>query len=199
MTQPLDILQETPSQTAGPFVHIGCIPTFTGITSIYPEDLGQRAIEDGVSGELITIKGSIFDGTGWALRDAMIETWQPDAQGKFPGQAGCDPKLNGFCRFAADATTGEFTFKTVKPGPVPTRDARLQSAHIPAWIVARGINIGLHTRIYFEDEYNDDDPLLARIEQRPRVETLLAKKEAPGAYRFDIRLQGVDETVFLDL
>jgi protocatechuate 3,4-dioxygenase alpha subunit len=67
------------------------------------------------------------------------------------------------------------------------------------WIVARGINTGLNTRIYFEDEDNSGDPLLSRIEQRTRVETLIAKKVADGKYRFDIRLQGDHETVFLDL
>lgn len=199
MRQSLDTRQETPSQTAGPFVHIGCLPSYAGISSVYPQDLGLRAVEDGVKGELIGIRGYIYDGTGWALRDAMIETWQADAQGKFPGQVGCDAKHNGFCRFATDAETGEFVFKTVKPGAVPMRDGREQSPHISMWIVARGINIGLQTRLYFEDESNDKDPLLARIEQRPRVDTLLAKKTGPAEYRFDIRLQGVDETVFLDI
>ena len=71
--------------------------------------------------------------------------------------------------------------------------------HISLWIVARGINTGLNTRIYFEDEDNSGDPLLGRIEQRPRAETLIAKKVADGKYRFDIRLQGERETVFLDL
>ena len=71
--------------------------------------------------------------------------------------------------------------------------------HISLWIVALGINIGLNTRIYFEDEDNSADPLLARIEQRPRVDTLVAKRVGTGSYRFDIRLQGEDETVFLDL
>ena len=75
----------------------------------------------------------------------------------------------------------------------------MQAPHIELWIVARGINIGLQTRIYFEDEDNAADPLLARIEQRPRVETLIAKKTGEGRYRFDIRLQGEKETVFLDL
>src|SRR6056297_391259 len=99
MTQHLDILVETPSQTAGPYVHIGCIPTFAGIEGVYPEDLGLRAIEEGARGQIITIRGSVFDGTGWALRDAMMESWQPDAAGRFPGQEGADPKVNGFCRF----------------------------------------------------------------------------------------------------
>ena len=199
MTQPLDILVETPSQTAGPYVHIGCIPTFAGVEGVYPEDLGLSPIEDGAKGEVITIVGSVFDGTGWAMRDAMMESWQADAAGVFPGQEGADPKVSGFCRFAADKDTGEFTLRTVKPGPVKGRNGQVFAPHISLWIVARGINIGLNTRIYFEDEDNDTDPLLARIEQRHRVDTLLAKKTGEGTYRFDIRLQGDGETVFLDL
>ncbi|MCU0908484.1 MAG: protocatechuate 3,4-dioxygenase subunit alpha, partial [Rhodobacteraceae bacterium] len=76
MAQTLGTLTETASQTAGPYVHIGCIPTFTGITGVYPEDLGKSPIAVGAKGELITITGSVFDGTGWALRDAMMESWQ---------------------------------------------------------------------------------------------------------------------------
>lgn len=199
MTQPLNMLTETPSQTAGPYVHIGCIPTFAGVDGVYPEDLGLRAIEDGAKGQIITIRGSVYDGTGWALRDAMMESWQPDAAGLFPGQEGADPKVNGFCRFAADKDSGEFTLRTVKPGPVPLRHGGMQAPHIALWIVARGINIGLSTRIYFEDEDNSGDMLLNRIEQRPRAETLIAKKTGEGEYRFDIRLQGEGETVFLDM
>lgn len=199
MTQPLNMLTETPSQTAGPYVHIGCIPTFAGVDGVYPEDLGRRAIEDGAKGQIITIRGSVYDGTGWALRDAMMESWQPDAAGLFPGQEGADPKVNGFCRFAADKDSGEFTLRTVKPGPVPLRHGGMQAPHIALWIVARGINIGLSTRIYFEDEDNSGDMLLNRIEQRPRAETLIAKKTGEGEYRFDIRLQGEGETVFLDM
>ena len=194
MVQPLDTHRETASQTGGPYVHIGCIPTFAGLGDVYPEDLGKRAIEDGAKGQVITIIGQIFDGAGWAFRDAMFESWQPDAKGRFPGQEGADPKVNGFCRFAADGETGEFTLRTVKPGSVAG-----QAPHISLWIVARGINTGLQTRIYFEDEDNAKDPLLSRIEQRTRVETLIARKTGDGAYRFDIRLQGDGETVFLDI
>jgi protocatechuate 3,4-dioxygenase, alpha subunit len=199
MVQKLDWLDETPSQTAGPYVHIGCIPTFCGLKGIYPEDLGLSPIEDGAEGEIVTITGSVFDGTGWAMRDAMLEAWQPDAQGLFAGQPGTDPRVSGFARFAADGETGEFTLRTVKPGAVALPGGGAQSPHISLWIVARGINIGLSTRIYFEDEDNSADPLLKRVEQRQRVQTLLAKKTAPGQYRFDIHLQGENETVFLDL
>ncbi len=199
MVQNLRRLTETPSQTAGPYVHIGCIPSFAGNPGIYPEDLGLRAIEDGALGEQITITGSMYDGTGWALRDAMLESWQADVAGLYPGQPGADPAVNGFCRFAADKDSGEYTLRTVKPGPTRLRDGRMQAPHIAIWITARGINIGLLTRIYFDDEDNTADPVLSAIEQRPRADTLIAKKTGPGQYRFDIRLQGADETVFLDM
>lgn len=194
MVQPLDNLRETPSQTAGPYVHIGCIPTFTGITTIYPHDLGLSPIEDGAKGEVITITGSVVDGTGWALRDAMMETWQADAAGLYAGQAGADPKVSGFCRFAADKDTGEFTLRTIKPG-----SAGGQAPHIAFWIVARGINTGLLTRMYFPEDDHGADLVLSRIEQRQRVATMIAEKTGDGAYRFDIRLQGENETVFLDI
>ena len=75
----------------------------------------------------------------------------------------------------------------------------MQAPHIALWIVGRGINTGLQTRIYFADEDNAGDPVLSRIEQRPRIETLLAQPLGDGHYRFDIRLQGAGETVFLDM
>ena len=199
MVQSLDTLVETASQTGGPYVHIGCIPTFAGLGAVYPEDLGLRAIADGAKGEIITITGEVIDGTGWAFRDALLESWQADASGKFAGQEGADPRVNGFARFAADKETGLWTLRTVKPGKVKTRDGRLQAPYISLWIAARGINISLHTRIYFEDEDNSEDPLLNRIEQRNRVPTLMAKKTGAGEYRFDIHLQGASETVFLDI
>jgi protocatechuate 3,4-dioxygenase alpha subunit len=199
MVQQLDQVFETPSQTAGPYVHIGCIPSFAGLPDIYPQDLGLSPIADGAAGQVVIITGSVYDGTGWAMRDAMLESWQADAAGRYPGTPGADPHVSGFCRFAADKDTGEFTLRTVKPGTVTGHDGRAMAPHISLWIVARGINIGLQTRVYFEDEDNDADPLLARIEQRPRVDTLIAKATGPGQYRFDIRLQGEGETVFLDL
>jgi len=199
MTQILQGSEETPSQTAGPYVHIGCIPTFAGISGIYPEDLGLRAIETGAEGELITIRGSVIDGTGGAVKDAMLESWQPDCNGLFAGQAGADSRVNGFCRFAADSDTGEFTLHTVKPGRVGLRNGGMQAPHISLWIAARGINIGLHTRIYFDDEDNREDWLLSRIESGARRNTLIARKTDPARYHFDVHLQGDNETVFLDI
>lgn len=194
MVQKIEALRETASQTGGPYVHIGCIPTFTGITTIYPNDLGLSPISDGAKGEKITITGQVFDGTGWALRDAMIESWQADAAGVYASQDGADPCVSGFCRFAAHGESGEFTLSTIKPGSTGG-----QAPHIALWIAARGINTGLQTRIYFEDEDNAADPVLSKIEQRHRADTLIAKKTGKGTYRFNIVLQGTDETVFLDM
>lgn len=204
MVQKLEYLRESPSQTAGPYVHIGCTPNFTGIEA-YGGDLGTSMKTGPVKGQEITIKGIVYDGTGTPLRDAMIEIWQPDAEGLFPsanetrGQA--DPHFTGWGRSPGDMNTGEFTFETVKPGAVPFPDGRMQAPHITAWVVARGINIGLHTRIYFEDEEeaNKADPILSRIEHQNRVPTLLARKTAQGEYRFDIHLQGPQETIFFDM
>lgn len=197
-------LKESPSQTAGPYVHIGCTPRFTGI-EVYPEDLGAVMKRGPVNGQEITITGTVFDGTGTALRDAMIEIWQADSDGLFParnetrGQA--DPNFTGWGRSAGDAETGQFTFETVKPGQVPWRDGSPQAPHITFWVVARGINLGLHTRMYFEDEHdaNAADPILTRIEHKNRIPTLLAKKTGEGAYHFDIILQGEGETIFFDI
>ncbi|MDW4496432.1 protocatechuate 3,4-dioxygenase subunit alpha [Sulfitobacter sp. D35] len=197
--------KETPSQTAGPYVHIGCTPNFSGISNVYAEDLGHRMITGDVGGERITVTGTVYDGAGQALKDALIEIWQADANGLFhaPGETRGtpDPNFFGWGRAASDMETGAYRFETVKPGRVPAADGALQAPHISVWIVARGINVGLQTRLYFEDEAeaNAEDPLLARIEHRARVGTLLAKVEGVGRYRFDIHLQGPDETVFLDI
>lgn len=202
--QRLDNFRESPSQTAGPYVHIGCTPNFAGI-NIYGGDLGASMKTGPVQGQEIAIKGIVYDGLGTPLRDAMIEIWQPDAAGLFPStnelRGTPDPYFTGFGRSAGDAVTGEFIFETVKPGAVPFPDGRTQAPHITAWIVARGINIGLHTRIYFNDESdaNAADPILTRLEHQNRVQTLLAKKQDDGVYRFDIHLQGALETVFFDI
>ena len=202
--QELKHLKETPSQTAGPYVHIGCVPNFCDIEGVYPNDLGDSMVNDKTKGERITVTGTVYDGTGTPLKDAMVEIWQADAQGFYPsndpfGQA--DPNFTGWGRKAGDYDTGEWVFETVKPGAVPFKDGRMMAPHITFWVVARGINIGLQTRMFFPDEAgaNAQDPLLTRIEHQNRVPTLIAEKTGEGAYRFDIRLQGDGETIFFDV
>lgn len=198
------MLREIPSQTAGPYVHIGLVPSAAGIP-FEPERDWSRMLGPGVRGERIRIEGIVFDGTGSPVKDAVLELWQPDASGRFPGRdPGADPAFRGFGRVASDFATGLFAFETVKPGRVPTADGRLQAPHATLLIFARGINIHLHTRIYFEDEAaaNAEDPVLALIEQPCRRETLIARRELREGlpvYRFDVHIQGPNETVFFDV
>lgn len=204
MAQSLDRLKESPSQTAGPFVHIGLTPNFCGIGGVYPTDLGTVMVNDKTLGDAITLSGRVFDGTENPIRDCLIEIWQADAEGLYPSpsetRGTADPNFSGWGRCPADAETGEYRFETVKPGRVPFPDGRLQAPHVSMWIVARGINLGLNTRVYFSDESaaNTEDPILGRIEHRSRVPTLIASREG-NVFTFDIHLQGPAETVFFDI
>lgn len=204
MPQLLDRLKETPSQTAGPYVHIGLTPNFAEIDSVFPEDLGTSMRGEKTKGEKIIIKGRIIDGTGTPLRDALVEIWQADADGLYNSpsetRGDADPHFTGWGRCPTDMETGEFRFETIKPGRVPFPDGRPMAPHVSLWIVARGINLGLNTRMYFadEEEANAQDPVLARIEHKVRVSTLVAQREG-DTYTFDIHLQGETETVFFDI
>lgn len=208
MVQALNRLKETPSQTAGPYVHIGTVPNFIGIGSVYSEDLGTSLCPVEAKGQRIIVTGQIFDGSGSPLRDALIEIWQADANGLYPGQGEhrgvADPHFPGWFRQPVDGATGLYRFETIKPGRVPYMDGRKMAPHITFWIVARGINIGLHTRLYFGDEQeaNEIDPLLGRVDLKARIPTLIAARgEENGlpCYKFDIHLQGDKETIFLDI
>ncbi|MBW9113294.1 protocatechuate 3,4-dioxygenase subunit alpha [Rhizobium cauense] len=204
MVQELGYLKETPSQTAGPYVHIGLTPNFCDINGFYEADLGSTMVNDKTLGERITVTGRVFDGAGALVRDAVIEIWQPDSTGLYNSpsemRGAADPNFTGWGRCPTRADDGVFSFETIKPGRVPFKDGRRMAPHITFWIVARGINIGLHTRMYFPEEVeaNSADPLLLRIEHRERVDTLIAAREGQ-TYTFDIRLQGDRETVFLDI
>ncbi len=204
MAQELRYLKETPSQTAGPYVHIGLTPNFCDIGGVYERDLGVAMVNDKTTGERITVTGRIFDGAGALVRDAVIEIWQADSAGLYNSpsemRGAADPNFTGWGRCPTRAEDGVYSFDTVKPGKVPFKDGRRQAPHISFWIVARGINVGLQTRMYFpeETEANGADPLLQRIEHRDRVATLIAARDG-STYTFDIRLQGENETVFLDI
>ncbi len=204
MVQSLGRLKESASQTAGPYVHIGLTPNFAEIGGVYEGDLGTSMVNDKTKGERITVTGRVIDGANTPLRDALVEIWQADADGLYNSPAemrgSADPNFTGWGRCPTDMTSGEFRFETIKPGRVPFKDGRLMAPHITLWIVARGINLGLMTRMYFPDEEaaNEEDPVLARIEHRVRVPTLVAEKDGKG-YRFDIHLQGEKETVFFDI
>lgn len=204
MFQSLNRLKESPSQTAGPYVHIGLTPNFAEITGVYPDDLGTSMVNDKTKGERITITGRVLDGTGTPLKDALVEIWQADADGLYNSpsemRGSADANFTGWGRCPSGMDDGVFRFETIKPGRAPYPDGRMQAPHVTLWIVARGINIGLQTRMYFPEEEaaNAEDPILGRVEHRIRVGTLIAQK-VEGGYSFDIHLQGDKETVFFDI
>jgi protocatechuate 3,4-dioxygenase alpha subunit len=208
MPQALHHLKETASQTAGPYVHIGLAPGAAGF-DIYRNELGHDIAGPDAAGERIRIEGVVFDGTGAPVKDVLIETWQADANGIHAHP--CDPRssevapgFRGWGRVICDFDTGLWGFDTIKPGSVSGQAGKPMAPHISLWIVARGINIGLSTRLYFSDEAaaNASDPVLGLIEQVHRRQTLIAsrgERDGKPLYRFDIRLQGDGETVFLDI
>ena len=203
MPQSLEYLKETASQTAGPYVHIGLAPGAAGF-HIFDQELGHDIAGPNAAGERITIKGRVIDGTGAPVKDVMLETWQANAAGVYahaedPRHAQVEDGFRGWGRVITNFETGEFTFDTIKPGSVPGRNGATQAPHISIWIVARGINVGLNTRMYFDDEDNSADPVINLIEQQHRRETLLAKRQSDGTYLFEIYLQGDMETVFFDV
>jgi protocatechuate 3,4-dioxygenase alpha subunit len=208
MPQPLGYLKETASQTGGPYVHIGLIPHQAGF-DIFQNNFGNVLASAETKGERILIEGRVIDGTGTPVRDALLEIWQANAEGRYNHPADhqdkpVDPHFRGWGRTGADFRTGIYSFETIKPGGIKGRNKRPMAPHINFWIVARGINIGLHTRMYFSDEAkaNANDPVLGLIEQEDRRASLVAQRsERDGkiVYTFDIVLQGDKETVFLDV
>ncbi len=207
------IPRETASQTAGPYVHVGLTPRLAGL-EIFDNNFGHVLTNAQTPGERIRIEGRVFDGIGTVLTDVLIEIWQANAEGKYahpadrqPGKA-IDPNFRGWGRACTDFETGVYSFETIKPGLVAGRfngaTKSFMASHINLWIVARGINLGLNTRLYFGDETeaNANDAVLGVIEWEARRPTLIAERiERDGAviYRFDIRLQGAGETVFFDV
>ena len=197
-------LKETPSQTAGPYVHIGLAPGAAGF-DIYREELGWDIAGPNAAGERIRVEGLVIDGTGAPVKDVLLEAWQANAKGVYahPESAGeVEQGFRGWGRVITDFATGEWGFDTVKPGATLGRNGQMQAPHINLWIVARGINVGLNTRLYFEDEDNSSDPVLNSIEWEHRRATLVTKRtetKTGNTYRFDIRLQGDGETVFFDI
>jgi len=208
MIQKLDYLTETASQTAGPYVHIGLAPGYAGF-DIFENNFGNVVAGPNTKGERIKVEGRVFDGTGTPIRDVLLESWQANSEGKYnhpedTQQKPLDDDFRGWGRMASDFETGVYTLETIKPGAVPGRNGSVQAPHISLWIVSRGINIGLQTRIYFSDEAdaNAADPVLNLIEQEERRKTLIAKRtERDGevVYQFDIYVQGENETVFFDV
>ena len=197
--------KQTPSQTIGPYFAYGLTPEAYGRTGIASEVL----VSDLTQGQRIRIAGTVYDGAGGPVADALIELWQANSAGRYRHPADTrrgiplDDGFTGFGRAATDAQ-GTFRFETVKPGRVPGRGNALQAPHAGITVFARGMLNHAFTRLYFSDEgeANAEDAVLSSIEASRRG-TLIARLEPPAKggipiYRFDIRLQGMDETVFFD-
>jgi len=176
----------TASQTIGPFFADGL--RWDGGATLFPAS---------TPGRHITVGGAVVDGTGNAVPDAMIEFWQPDSNGRFGApRDGCCP---GFGRVMTDKS-GRFAIRTILPGPVAGGDGRPQAPHILVVVFARGLLKQVVTRVYFDGETsNAEDPVLLLC--GARAATLIAGRgpSDPSAYRWDIVLQGRNETVFFEV
>lgn len=181
----------TPWQTVGPFFHYA-LPYDTGPLVAGTERPGA-----------FTLHGFVYDAEGAPIPDALVEIWQADESGSFVDRPGVfeAPAPEGFRGLGRSATdeAGHYGFTTVKPAAVPTEDGAAQAPHIAMSVFARGMLRRVVTRVYFDDEgpSNAADPLLSSVEAS-RAATLVAVSDDEG-YRFDVRLQGADETVFLDV
>lgn len=183
------------SQTVGPYFHLG----------LSMLNLSEVAGPD-TAGERITLEGVVLDGDRNPVPDAIVEIWQANAQGKYAHQADTQDKpsdsaFRGYGRVAT-SPDGSFRFHTIRPGRVPGPQGTLQAPHIEVSVFMRGLLKQLVTRVYFEnDPANSDDFILHLIQTPSRRATLMAHKVEPegSLYRWNILLQGQDETVFFDL
>ena len=186
-------LLTTASQTVGPYLHIG-------MRWLVTDDLASQ----GVAGERVSIEGSIVDGDAAPVTDALVEIWQADANGRYAHPADTqdkplDPRFKGFGRITTDAQ-GRFGFATIRPGRVPGPEGRMQAPHLNVTLFMRGMLKHLITRVYFAgDPANAEDAVLQSI-PADRRETLIAKPSGPqpGAFEWNVVLQGAGETVFFE-
>ena len=186
------IFGTTPSQTVGPYFSIGL-----------PFDVGPYAVPADTPGA-IRITGTVYDGGGEPVPDHLLEFWHADHAGRFAdmhayGGPSESPGFRGFARYGIEDGDGTFEIVTLKPGPVPGLGETVQAPHIDVSVFARGMLNRCVTRIYFADEpeRNAADPVLNTVPAARRA-TLLAQP-VDGGYRFDIHLQGSEETVFFSL
>jgi protocatechuate 3,4-dioxygenase alpha subunit len=185
----------TPSQTAGPFFAIGL-----------PWADGPYVVPEGTPGA-ITIGGRVLDGAGTPVTDALVETWQAGPDGRFahpddPRGGGEAAGFRGFGRCPTDAA-GRYCVITLRPGLLPSAGGGWEAPHLDVSVFARGLLDRVVTRMYFpdEEEANLADPVLRAIADPGRRATLIAAAQPgqPGEFRFDIWLQGPQETVFFEV
>ncbi|MGH6895518.1 MAG: protocatechuate 3,4-dioxygenase subunit alpha [Geminicoccaceae bacterium] len=194
-------LEQTPSQTVGPFFAYGLTPEQYG----YPfrSLAGSSLVDDDTPGMRIRITGRVLDGDGAPVPDAMIEIWQADALGRYAHPAdprGSNLRFKGFGRCGTGTDPeNRFVFDTIKPGLIGDG----QAPHVNVSVLMRGLLSHVFTRIYFADEAeaNAGDPVLASVEEARRGTLIAARETTPAGtvYRLDLHMQGPDETVFFDV
>jgi protocatechuate 3,4-dioxygenase alpha subunit len=195
--------KQSPSQTVGPFFSYCLSPEAYGRNGIASNQLTLPTAE----GQRIIVEGVITDGEHAPVSDALVEIWQANAAGRYNhpvdnrGDVALDPAFKGFGRSKTD-NQGLFHFETIKPGRVPGQGNTLQAPHIGVIVFARGMSNHVFTRLYFADEAdaNAKDPVLSSIEAKRRKTLVAEAGEQAGSaiYRFNIHLQGDEETVFFD-
>jgi len=191
-------INETPSQTVGPYFAYGLTPEQYGYA--FASVAGPTVANDETTGQRIRIEGRVLDGNGEPIADAMIEIWQADGQGRYAHPADQRASNTGFRGFGRCGTgtdpANRYWFETIRPGAVDSE----QAPHISVAVFMRGLLIHAYTRIYFPEDAaaHARDPVLAAVPAERRG-TLIAERTAPGLYSFDIHMQGDRETVFFDL
>lgn len=180
----------TPSQTVGPFFH-----------DSLPYEHGPRLAAAGEP-DAITLSGTVYDGAGDAIPDALVEIWHADPHGSFVDTGAIFDEATAFRGFGRCPTDGggRYEFTTVRPAAVPTIDGASQAPHIAMSVFARGMLRRVATRVYFDDQARTHpaDPLLSSVAEARR-HTLVAHRDTGARFSFDVHLQGDDETVFLDI
>jgi protocatechuate 3,4-dioxygenase alpha subunit len=183
---------QTPQQTIGPYFSIGTDALNT-----------NRLAGPSVAGEPLVIRGRILDGNGNPVPDALIETWQADAQGTYPHPQDARPHLvepafRGWTRIPTD-DQGRFELTTIQPGPVPGPGGVLQAPHIAVFLHVRGLLYPLLTRMYFPEEpANETDPILQLVPADRRSTLILRKTASGNTLEWQVVLQGEGETAFFD-
>jgi protocatechuate 3,4-dioxygenase, alpha subunit len=204
MTQLMSALQsnfgQTPSQTVGPYFAYG----LTGSQYLYDfnQPFDDIVAFEHAQGEHIVLEGVVLDGDGKPIHDALIEISQPDASGNYP-QSVEAARAAGFRAFGRMGTGTDaqkrFVFRTVKPGVAAAGEA----PHIDVIVMMRGLLLHAFTRVYFSDEAaaNAKDAVLQSVPAERRSTLVAQRKEVGGSvvYRFDIHMQGPNETVFFDI
>jgi protocatechuate 3,4-dioxygenase alpha subunit len=191
-------LRQTPSQTVGPYFAYGLAPEQYGYQQTLTSIAGSQMADSATEGEHIRVEGQVFDGAGNSISDALVEIWQADAMGRYAHPAdprGSNSTFKGFgrCGTGTDPRS-RFWFDTVRPGKV---DAD-QAPHLNVIVSMRGMLLHAFTRIYFPDEPANATDMVLNAVPAERRGTLIATRQSSNVYRFDIHMQGDNETVFFD-